>query len=777
MIQTPFHIFAKARELESCSDFLAVYASSNIEVFPHQIAAAQFALRSPYLRGVILCSEGSLGKSYEAMLVAVQKWYEGAKVAIIVTTPLLMQWRRLIEDKFTVPLEELNLMTYDEAVTDWESLAKFDVVVFDEAHHLRNYKTQMATMLKRATTNAFKVLLTATPIQKSIMDLYGLVHFIDEYALPDADEFYRRYYRKPENYHELSESVSKFCFRTTRAQVENYTKIPRRIPIAIEYEMSAKERELYALIEKYLERPNKAAFPEMDEHRLSLRMHRSLSSSIAALGKFLAGVADRLSDGEEQDEITAMLELANSVTKDAKAAELVKALKVVFPEIRKLGANKKALIFTESRDTQKYIADYLANAGFSVLTYNGDKTREYEIIDKFQSEVQILVATDIAAEGFNLESCSLVVNYDTPYNTLKMEQRITRCHRQGQENDVITLSFMEKSDYADQRTLEIANKRLEQFQGIIGMSDRVMGNFGADITEVICANARHKNDIRREFEERLEQYREQNEALVDDAESVLFTSFTNEVAKNVAVTPKYIAEKVAQMNADLWDVVKYTLTENSYIIDETERTATLPDGAELPQLFYYWTGSRNAPYTGLRKYGADKNFKPTSVRITLTSPIGRGAIHNIECADNGTITVDGDVSPCKIGLYSVNVGGTTYNTFVGKAETGQTLTGEECRVIMDLPVVSFEESEHKSASWLKSNSGRPCELDGLVDTEQFIQAQLSTRASAQNEEISRMREINNRQKAELERTLNAVRRELKSAQNQTESGASRHEQM
>ena len=112
MHMSPFHAFIKARELENSNDLLAVYASSNIEVFPYQIAAAQFALRSPYLRGVILCDEGSLGKTYEAMLVAVQKWYEGAKVAIIVTTPLLMQWR-LIEDKFTVPLDDLNLMTYD----------------------------------------------------------------------------------------------------------------------------------------------------------------------------------------------------------------------------------------------------------------------------------------------------------------------------------------------------------------------------------------------------------------------------------------------------------------------------------------------------------------------------------------------------------------------------------------------------------------------------------------------------------------------------------------
>jgi ERCC4-related helicase len=127
------------------------------------------------------------------------------------------------------------------------------------------------------------------------------------------------------------------------------------------------------MTERYLSRKEKAAFPEMDEHRLSLKMHRSLSSSTAALQKFLTCVANRLEPGDERNEITAMLKLAQAIKKDAKSAQLVKVLKAAFPEMRKLGANKKALVFTESRDTQKYIAQYLSDSGFSVLTYNGDK--------------------------------------------------------------------------------------------------------------------------------------------------------------------------------------------------------------------------------------------------------------------------------------------------------------------------------------------------------------------------------------------------------------------
>lgn len=782
--QTPFHSFMKARELENSDDLLTVYASSNMKVFPYQIAAARFALRSPYLRGVILCSEGSLGKSYEAMLVAIQKWYEGAKVAIIVTIPLYMQWKRLIEDRFTVPLEELNLMTYEDAAMNADSLTSFDVVVFDEAHCLRNHKTKTAVMLKDATANAFKILLTATPMQKSIMDLYGLIYFIDDTVLGDADEFYARYYRKPENYHELSERVSRFCFRTTRAQVENYTKIPGRIPITIEYEMSDMERELYDLVEKYLSRESKAAFPDMDEHRLALKMYRSFSSSTAALIKLLTGVEGKLEVWSEElgvvqelAEIREMLRVARRITSDSKAGVLVKALKETFTQICKLGANKRALIFTESRDTQKYIADYLANSGFDVLTYSGDNTREYEVIDKFQSDGQILVATDIAAEGFNLEFCSLVINYDMLYNTIELEQRITRCHRQGQENDVIVLSFLEKSNYGDIRTLEIANKRLTQYQGIIGMSDQVMGNFGADVTEVIRTNARHKDEIQQDFERTLHANRADNEALVDVAESVLFTSFTSDVAKSVAVTPNYINEKIEQMNADLWEITAQFLAEHGYLIDEAAKTATLPNNVEPDTLFYYWTGSRNSPYKGLRKYGTSNDFKPASGRVTLTSPIGRGVLHNIECADSGSLTIGSEVFACKIGFYTVNVSDTTYTAFAGKTDTGQSLSEVECRKIMSLPVLGFAEQGHKRAAWLRSSTGSTPfhELDRLIDSELFIQKQLENRTSAQNEEISRMREENNRKKADLERSLNAVRAELKTAQSKTDKGASRHD--
>lgn len=287
---SPFHAMYYTRELSSYASgkdkLIPVFASSDIKVFPFQIAAALFAMRSPYLKGVILCDDGSLGKTYEAMLVIVQKWYEGMnRIIIFVPTQLLGQWIETIENRFSIPYfavdnnavwndclakdiknpfeqDGIILTTYDFAADKSEHIAKihWQYSIFEEAHYLRRIYTgenKGAIAIKNAVEGSFKILLTATPMQNSIMDLYGLIHIIDETIFPDEKAFYDRYFRKPENYEELANRVSKFCFRTTRSQVETYVKIPNRIPITAEYTLSEKEKTLYRLMKNiYLNRKN-----------------------------------------------------------------------------------------------------------------------------------------------------------------------------------------------------------------------------------------------------------------------------------------------------------------------------------------------------------------------------------------------------------------------------------------------------------------------------------------------------------------------------------------
>lgn len=207
MNQSPFHIYAKARELAGYVDgdnkLIPVFASSGIKIFPYQIAAALFALRSPYLKGVILADEGSLGKTYEALLIATQRWYEGKNRQILVLpTNLVRQWTEKIERGVTLPYiiidseetltasthsdtdnpfeqEALIVTTYDFAVikADYIAKIKWDLAIFDEADRLSKSHTgdnNTANILKQATEGAFRLLLTPTPITMSIMDIYGL---------------------------------------------------------------------------------------------------------------------------------------------------------------------------------------------------------------------------------------------------------------------------------------------------------------------------------------------------------------------------------------------------------------------------------------------------------------------------------------------------------------------------------------------------------------------------------------------------------------------------
>ena len=215
---TPFAAIAETRRLAMLvdDDFIPVFVSSNIKVLPYQIAAARFALRSQYLKGCILCDEGSLGKTYEALLVAAQKCYEGqGNILIVLPTNLVSQWQKKISEDFALPFslwrerENLNIKkvqnffvenkidkwtsdfnpknrnlfiaTYDEVLQDTSEIEKISwhLAIFDEADCLFKPENKTVIALKKAVGNAFKLLLTPTPITLSIMDIYGLINLID----------------------------------------------------------------------------------------------------------------------------------------------------------------------------------------------------------------------------------------------------------------------------------------------------------------------------------------------------------------------------------------------------------------------------------------------------------------------------------------------------------------------------------------------------------------------------------------------------------------------
>jgi len=341
-----FAAMVEARRLASFRDddnLLAVYASSKI--LPYQIAAARFALRSRLIKGCILCDEGSLGKTYEALLVVAQRWYEGKEhILVVLPQNLMTQWQQKLDEEFTLPVikwaeytadsKGICLVTYDDVIREAEKVKsiRWDLAVFDEADFLFKPDNKSVATIKGAVGDAFKLLLTPTPITMSIMDIYGLIHFIDESVLPDPDSFYRRYFRKPENYPELSSWVSQFAFRTLKSQASQYVNFTRRLPIVLNYSPKDDEKRIYNLTEKYLNLAEKQAYPQMDNYQLSLMFYHILASSPQAFASMLKAPIERTL-GDERVILESMRDMADKIPEAVKEMGFFKLALVTYVDI------------------------------------------------------------------------------------------------------------------------------------------------------------------------------------------------------------------------------------------------------------------------------------------------------------------------------------------------------------------------------------------------------------------------------------------------------------
>lgn len=798
-IKTPFHAYYASCILQSKANknwIAKAYASSSAEIYPYQVAAASFALRSPYRKGAILCDEAGIGKSHEAMLVVLQKWLEGQERIVIVmpNVDLLCQWVGMIEKFYTVPyvvlvertqweaqgstfLQEGIVITTVDFLCMHEEEAKevsWSLMVCEEANviasvYMAENKTGKA--MKRIAGDAFKLLLTGTPIEKNIMDLYGLLWFIDETLLPTEKDFLKRYLRKPEHYPELSSSVSPYCFRTLRAQAKQFIKLPKRLLITQEYEPSKDEALLYQRLYDYIQQPNKKDFPEMNPYDLALRLLDLQSSSTASIRKTLTGVLARLQSmagaEEESKQIADMLTIADRISIDTKAKHLQKALKLGFAHLQKSGANPKAVIFTQSVETQKMLYSLLLGR-YRVSVYNGNSN--YGSIDFFKKSGDILLSTDHGSKGFQLSECAFVIHYDLPYNTLKIEQRIDRCQRLGQDSDVISLTFLNQNNLSDVRKMELVNKRMRVVEGVLGMSEPVLGGFTQDIAnafETLAQNMRTTEEIESEYQARLEAFQEENAMSVSVAQNVLFTTFSPEIAKTVQVLPKEIRKQERQYQESLWQVVKWyfmryneTNDDCVFVIDEATKTIHATQYETLPVLFYLWDGKRNRKYRSQKSYTMQKGSKNT---ISLASTIGKAILQEMACADGGTVLVAEAIEPCEMGLYTVLF--ETESTqeecvlLCGQTESGSLLTDAQCHKLMDMQAQSYEQEGHETAKWLKKQRTAHA-LDEKLSID-HIKQDLSIRLDpAKAEAIQRMKAETSRDKSNLTQAITAMEKEI-----------------
>lgn len=668
-----------------------------VDLNPHQIDAALFALQNPLTKGVLLADEVGLGKTIEAALVLCQYWAERKRRLIVICPAALRkQWANELAEKFHLPTQVLDARTYKQlrkegvynpldqdtiSVMSFNFAANleekvrgipWDLVVIDEAHKLRNahresHKTGQA--LKRALRGSRKLLLTATPLQNSLMELYGLSTVIDEQLFGDAVSFRSQFMRDGTDVDGLKNRLKEFSKRTLRRQVLEYVKYTERKPITIPFTPGESEQRLYDLVSGYLQRDDSYGVPRRQRHLIALIIRKLLASSTAAVIKTLSSIISRLKDLEQQKqanedwlehliededldddafdelegnqdaenqelvdlvklrgeiaELEQYLELANKIQSDEKSKALKQALEIGFDRMEEMGAPRKAVIFTESRRTQDYLQHYLEQNGFGgkVVTFSGsnnsaETTGIYQrwltknagsdritgspavdkrsaLIDYFRDHAEILIATEAAAEGVNLQFCNLVINYDLPWNPQRLEQRIGRCHRYGQKFDVVVINFLNQRNEADQRVLELLSEKFHLFDGLFGASDELIGRVesGVDFEKRIAAiyeTCRTPEAIEKAFAELQKELEDSINQRMKDTEAKLLENFDEQIHELLRIQRQKAVEQLDRVQKLFWLLTKFVLSDKAAFNDQAlSFTMNAVNDAQTPSGKYH----------------------------------------------------------------------------------------------------------------------------------------------------------------------------------------------
>ena len=645
---------------------------ASVDLNPHQVEAALFAIRSPLSKGVILADEVGLGKTIEAGLVLCQKWAERKRNLIVICPAALRkQWALELEEKFNLPSVVLDAREYQglnkrglglplkpssvvilsyhfaNRIKDILRSIDWDLVVIDEAHKLRNaYRAsnKIGQGLKWAFEDRHKILLTATPLQNSLLELYGLSTLIDEHLFGDVTSFRAQFMGAAGSLNSLRQRLLGFCKRTLRSDVLEYVRYTKRLALTRPFRPTDEEHGLYEAVSEFMQRPNSYAIPQRQRHLILLILRKLLASSPQAIAGTLETIRERLlqlkqgqtldlelaelveqeeleSDlidewldeenekveagvppiniGQLDEEIESLGRLivwSRSLGIDTKTRTLLKALDLGFEKMTELGAASKALIFTESRRTQMHLKQFLESNGFlgKVVLFSGtnsdpDSQQIYAnwaeqhkgssrvtgsraidirtaVIDHFREHAEIMVATEAAAEGVNLQFCSLVVNYDLPWNPQRIEQRIGRCHRYGQQHDVVVLNFLNERNDADKRVYELLNDKFHLFEGVFGASDEVLGSLesGVDFERRILEiyqSCRQPEEIETAFTQLQKELEEQIHARLDDTQRMLFDHFDEDVHQRLKLERDATLAQLDHFGKRFWFATSYLLRD------------------------------------------------------------------------------------------------------------------------------------------------------------------------------------------------------------------------
>ena len=776
-------------ELESLSQSLL---SSTVDINPHQIDAALFAFRSPLSKGVVLADEVGLGKTIEAGLVLCQYWSTGKrKIIVVCPASLRKQWEAELQDKFGIPCEILDTKNYNAylregryplsakrvIICSYNFCAKhkgdivtngFDLAVMDEAHKMRNVyrkSARTAADVRDALHGVKKLLLTATPFQNSLMELYGLTSVIDDHFFGNEKSF-RNEYGKGENLKQLRERIQPLFTRTLRKDVKEYINYTRRLPLTQKFNATDDEYELYQAVSEFLRRDDLYSVPASQKKLTTMIVRKILASSTYALIFTLDHIKERLTrmleankteelnveelvDEDEwqtyqeyeddsamvceeslfdEDEIDVprlkreidtvegFIDKARHIKEESKAKALLIALEQSFDKLREMGANRKALIFTESTKTQAYLREFLEAHGYDgkVVLFNGkasepqtndiykrwceahpDKVsgikaadRRAAIVDYFQNEAEIMIATEAAAEGLNLQFCSLIINFDLSWNPQRIEQRIGRCHRYGQKFDVVVVNFINIRNYADVRVFELLNDKFKLFDDVFGASDEILGK--ADNIDIesriweIYQQCRSEEEINAAFSRLQADMQEEIDQRMDEVRQEVMEHFDINVQEHLRTRKDETGAFLNRYQHVFWELTKYVLSSQA-VFNDSNYTFVLKTPV---------AGERKGKYSMLNNQG---DALPYRLNDTLAQHVINTAL-SLPLDDGGTVVFDeaaismnanlpdylhgesGWLVLSSLSVYSFEE--EQYHIFTALTDSGRTLTQDDAERLM-----------------------------------------------------------------------------------------------
>jgi SNF2 family DNA or RNA helicase len=505
----------------------------NFAPFDYQIRAAQAALRRFRGRG-LLCDEVGLGKTIEASLVLKEYLLRQMVERVLIITPpaLVGQWQEELDSKFylsdfvashdprfrelgpeawgTFPRVIASLATarrpeHRRAITD----LVYDLVIVDEAHHLKN-RNSVSWRFINALQKKYILLLTATPVQNNLNELYNLITILKPGQLKTPREFRRQFVvrgdpRLPKNRGRLRSLLADVMVRHARGQVG--VQLPPRRAHTVRLPLEPDERALYDDLSHFVRRGlgmSPASSPEGKDnlgspvavevepplpavHRFTLRMlQRQIGSSPAAVRPTLLSLAERPDLTALRDTLLALADRAGSVSSWAKgqAAEQLILSKLAADPLDKL------IVFTHFHATLDLLADLLSGLGLDVVLYHGRLSRleKDKAIQRFEQSAQILLSTEAAGEGRNLQFCRLMLNFDLPWNPQRIEQRVGRIHRVGQSRPVEIWNLSAEGTIEDY-LLDVLDRKLSMFELVIGEIDMILGHLEdkRDFDEIVLS--------------------------------------------------------------------------------------------------------------------------------------------------------------------------------------------------------------------------------------------------------------------------------------------------